>query len=236
MLLMNIAIVLAGGSGTRIGGDLPKQFIDICNKPLIIHTLDVFNSNPKIDNIIVICREDFKISLNHWVDKFNISKVKDIISGGLTRQESVFNGLAYLKDLCSKDDIVLIHDGARPLVSSSIIDENIALAQKYKAVNTVIPSADTIIKSIDKKCISSVPDRRQLFLAQTPQSFQYTLIMRAHELALNSENIDATDDCQLVLNLGQEVHLASGSKLNFKITTPEDLVLLKTILNSGILL
>lgn len=227
---MNIAIVLAGGSGTRVGGNLPKQFIDICGKPLIIHTLDAFNSNANIDSIIVVCREDFKSTLKTWIADFSISKVKDIISGGTTRQESVFKGLTYLKDICCENDIVLIHDGARALVSSDIINDNIVLAKKYKAVNTVIPSSDTVIKSVDKSSIFSVPDRSELFLAQTPQSFEYGLIMKAHNVALKSESIDATDDCQLVFKLGNKVQFAKGNKLNFKVTTPEDLILLEAIL------
>lgn len=227
---MNIAIVLAGGSGTRVGGNLPKQFIDICGKPLIIHTLDAFNSNANIDSIIVVCREDFKSTLKTWIADFSISKVKDIISGGTTRQESVFKGLTYLKDICCENDIVLIHDGARALVSSDIINDNIVLAKKYKAVNTVIPSSDTVIKSVDKSSIFSVPDRSELFLAQTPQSFEYGLIMKAHNAALKSESIDATDDCQLVFKLGNKVQFAKGNKLNFKVTTPEDLILLEAIL------
>lgn len=230
---MNIAILLAGGTGSRMGSDLPKQFIDIYGKPLVVHTIEAFDINPNIDYIAVICKEDFKEELKIWVRKYGLTKVKWIISGGDTRQGSVYNGIVHLKEFCKEDDILVIHDSARPLISQRIIDENISKAKDYKAVDTVIPSTDTIIKSVDDEFIHQVPVRKELYLGQTPQSFTYGLIERAHKEAMESDILNATDDCQLILRLGEKVRLVEGDKLNFKVTTFEDLLMLKSIIKLG---
>lgn len=230
---MNIAIILAGGSGTRMGSDIPKQFIDIYGKPLIIHTIEAFDINPNIDYIAVICKNEFKEDLTIWIRKYGISKVKWIVDGGNTRQESVYNGINHLNDCCSDEDIVVIHDAARPLISQRIINENIESAKINKAVDTVIPTTDTIIRSIDGSVIEEVPVRRELYLGQTPQSFEYVLIKKAHEEARKENNLNATDDCQLVLKIGNKVSLVKGDKLNFKVTTFEDLLILKSVIKLG---
>ena len=227
---MNIGIILAGGSGTRMGSDIPKQFIDIYGKPMIVHTIESFDINPEIDRIIVVCKEEWQEDVRIWIRKFGLNKVKGIVVGGDTRQESVYNAIRSLNGECLDDDIVVIHDSARPLISQRIINENIIGAKEYDAVDTVIPSADTIVRSINDKTIENIPKRSELYLGQTPQSFKYGLIKEAHELSIEREAQDATDDCQLVLALNKEVHLVNGDKLNFKITTFEDLLLLKSVI------
>ena len=147
--------------------------------------------------------------------------------------ESVRNGLKELGRCCCDDDIVVIHDAARPLLSLRIIEDNIEGAKKHGAVDTVIPSADTIIKSLDDVRISDVPARRQLYTGQTPQSFRYGVIRKVHEFAEKNNITDSTDDCQLVLKYGTDVYLVRGEKLNFKITTIDDLLLLKAVLKLG---
>ena len=231
---MNIAVILAGGSGTRIGAiDTPKQFIDIYGKPLIVHTIESFDVNPNIDYILVACKEEWIEDLTIWTRQYGLNKVKWIINGGSTRQESVLNSIKKLKDECSEDDVLVIHDAARPLISQRIINENIEGAKKYGAVDTVIPTTDTIIKSVDSITINSVPIRKELYLGQTPQSFKYSIISEAHERALKDSTLDATDDCQLVLKQGKEVYLVEGDKLNFKVTTFEDLMILKAVIKMG---
>ncbi|MFX0548412.1 2-C-methyl-D-erythritol 4-phosphate cytidylyltransferase [Hathewaya histolytica] len=230
---MNIAIILAGGSGTRMGSDIPKQFIDIYGKPLIIHTIEAFDINPNIDYIAVICKKEFNEDLTIWMRKYGISKVKWIVDGGNTRQDSVYNGINHLSGFCSDEDILVIHDAARPLISQRIINENIQGAKINKAVDTVIPTTDTIIRSIDGSVIEEVPVRRELYLGQTPQSFEYGLIKKAHEEAKKENNLNATDDCQLVLKIGNKVSLVKGDKLNFKVTTFEDLLILKSVIKLG---
>lgn len=228
---MNIGIVLAGGSGVRVGSDIPKQFINIGGKPLIVYTLEAFNKNSNIDYILVICKKDYEGTLEQWINKYNLNKVKWIIEGGSTRQQSVENGLKELGDFCDKEDIVLIHDGARPLITDKIINENIERAKVYGAINTVIPCTDTIISSAKGDGIEAVPDRSKLYQCQTPQSFQYGVIKKAHEYAKENALSSATDDCQLVFAMGKKVYFAQGDKLNFKVTTKEDLIILKALLN-----
>lgn len=227
---MNIAVILAGGSGTRMGSDIPKQFIDIYGKPMIIHTIESFDVNSNIDKIVIACKEEWQEDLKIWIRKFGLNKVKYIVSGGATRQESVYNSIRALDGVCTGDDILVIHDAARPLISQRIINENIEGAKEYGAVDTVIPSADTIVRSLDGKTINNVPVRSELYLGQTPQSFKYDLIKSAHEASIENSTSDATDDCQLILGINKNVHLVNGDKLNFKITTFEDLLLLKSVI------
>lgn len=230
---MNIAIILAGGSGTRMGSDIPKQFIEVYAKPLIIHTLESFDINSEIDYIAVVCKKDWQEELKMWTRKFGINKLRWIIDGGRTRQESVYNALNYIKDECKEDDIVVIHDSARPLISQRIISDNIIGAKEFGAVDTVIPTPDTIVNSKDDKTINNVPLRKELYLGQTPQSFKYKLICKAHEIAIGNNKNDATDDCQLILDLNEKVYFVKGDRLNFKITTFEDLMLLKAVIKLG---
>ncbi|EDT79015.1 2-C-methyl-D-erythritol 4-phosphate cytidylyltransferase [Clostridium perfringens] len=230
---MNIAIILAGGSGSRMGSDIPKQFIDIYGKPLVIHTIESFDINSNIDYIAVVCKKEWQEDFMIWTRKFGINKLRWIIDGGKTRQESILNALEKIKEDCNSDDIVLIHDAARPLISQRIIDDNVSMAKKHLAVDTVISSPDTIVNSKDNETIFNVPLRKELYLGQTPQSFQYGLIYEAHQNARDNKILDATDDCQLILKMQKKVFLVKGDKLNFKITTFEDLLLLKSIIKLG---
>lgn len=227
---MNIAIILAGGKGTRMGMvDQPKQFIDIYGKPIVVHTLEAFDIHENIDAIAVVCLKEWHDDIRIWTRKYELNKVKWIVEGGETRQESVFNGLKAIASEITSEDIVVIHDAARPLISHRIITDNIEAATKHGAVDTVIPASDTIIQSKDNETIASIPIRSELYLGQTPQSFKYSIIWEAHKNA-NEETLQyATDDCRLVLSYGKDVHLVNGDKLNFKITTMEDLLLLKSI-------
>lgn len=227
---MNIAIVLAGGVGSRTGFKRPKQFIDICGKPLIIYTIENFENQEEIDAIAIVCKEGWKEELTSYLQQYGIDKVKWIIEGGDTRQESVYNAIMFLKDKCKGEDIVLIHDGARLFLSKEIIKNNIYGAKKHGAVNTVIPCTDTIVESLNKETISSVPNRNNLYAAQTPQSFKYDLIFEAHRKAMESEIKDCSDDCQLILKMGKDVQLVEGNKKNFKVTTLEDFELAEALI------
>jgi len=231
---MNIAVILAGGTGSRMGiVDKPKQFIDIYGKPIIVYTLETFDNHPEIDSIAVVCLKEWVDDLKILLRKYEINKVRWIVDGGQTRQESIYNAINALSNECKDDDILIIHDSVRPLVSHKIISNNISKAKEFGAVDTVVPSADTIVRSIDESTIEEVPTRSELYIGQTPQSFKYSLIKEAHENAIKNNNLNSTDDCQLVLGIGQKVHLVMGEKLNFKITSFDDLLLLKAIIKLG---
>jgi 2-C-methyl-D-erythritol 4-phosphate cytidylyltransferase len=231
---MNIGIILAGGTGSRMGNmDKPKQFIDIYGKPIIIYTLEVFDNHPEIDYIAVVCLQEYMDYMKILLRKYEINKVKWLIEGGATRQESVYNAIKFISKDLNDDDILVIHDSVRPLVSYKIISNNIFNAKEFGATDTVVPSSDTIIKSFDGVEIHEVPNRSELFIGQTPQSFKLGLIKKAHEAAIEKNKLNATDDCQLVLDLGHKVRLVMGEKLNFKITSFDDLLLLKAIIKLG---
>ncbi len=234
---MNIAVILAGGSGSRMGMvDRPKQFIDIYGKPVIIHTLEAFEINEKIDAICVVCVKEWQDDLSLWLKDYDIRKVRWIANAGASRQESSLNALDAIKEACGEDDYVIIHDAARPLVSQKIINENVIKVREYGACDTVVPAHDTIIKSVDGDTLDSIPARKELYMGQTPQSFKYSIVRKAYDdyFALpEDKRPEMTDDCGLVLQSGVKIGIAMGDKLNMKITTMEDLLLVKSIVRTG---
>ena len=233
---MNIAIIVAAGSGSRMGSaDKPKQFLPIYGKPLMIHTIEAFEVHDEIDAIVVVTNEAYIDQVKVWCKQYDLGKIKAVVAGGDSRQISVHNGLQAVKALSKdpKNDIVLIHDAARPLISQRIITDNIRVCEKYDAVDTVIKASDTIVRSINEVSISDIPARNELYQGQTPQSFKLSLILDAHEYVKTHAVNNVTDDCKLVLSLGKEVRLVEGSKQNFKITTFDDLMMLKALLKIG---
>ena len=228
---MNFALVLAAGTGERMHNNLPKQFIMVNHKPLFIYSVESFQNNGDVHAIIVVTNESYIEEVKHWCQEFKLDKVKAVIKGGATRQESVYNGLKEIEKLIeSPKDIVLIHDSARPLVSQRIISENIALCREFGAVDTVIKANDTIIKSNNEQTIAEILNRQELYQTQTPQTFRFDIIKNAHDKALIEKVPNVTDDCRLVIHFGGDIHFAQGDKLNFKVTTPEDLEIFKALL------
>ena len=225
---MNIALIVAGGSGTRLKtANQPKQFIVLNDKPLLVHSVLAFENHQSIDAIVIVTVNEYIGLVKEWCAKYNLKKVKAVVSGGSTRQESVFNGLKEIKSFANDNDIVLIHDAARPLISKEIISNNIEACLKHDAVTTALLSKDTVIHSINQQSINDVPNRKELYQSQTPQTFRLSLILKAHE---ENKKSDATDDAQLVLSLGKNVFIVEGSSLNFKVTTDEDLTMLKALI------
>lgn len=227
---MNIAVILAGGKGVRMGTERPKQFLEIDGTPVIVTTAKIFEEHPGIDAIYIICLKEHCIFLRDLLKKYGFKKVKNILPGGETRQASSFIAVDYLYRLHAPSDIVLIHDAARPGVDSRIISENIAAAEKNGACNTVIPSQDTILVSRDGVYIHEYTDRDEMYLVQTPQSFRLQTIYDAHMACKNQGGV--TDDCSLVQRCGGKVSLVMGDKKNMKITSPEDLLFFEKIKNA----
>ena len=233
---MNIALIVAAGSGSRMGNaDKPKQFLPIYGKPLMIHTIEAVEVHDEIDAIVVVTNEAYIDQVKVWCKQYDLGKIKAVVAGGDSRQISVHNGLQAVRAISKNpnNDIVLIHDAARPLISQRIITDNIRVCEKYDAVDTVIKASDTIVRSVNEESISDIPARNELYQGQTPQTFKLSLILDAHEYVKTHAVNNVTDDCKLVLSLGKEVRLVEGSKQNFKITTFDDLMMLKALLKIG---
>lgn len=222
---MNIALILAGGTGERMSAGLPKQFLPVAGRPMLLRTLDAFESHPEIDRIAVVCGASWAAHLRSLLDAECYRKLTGgtaVIDGGRDRRESSFRGVEALLRECAPDDIVLIHDAARPLVSHRIISDCIAAAAEQGACAAAIPVTDTIYHCPDGGRIGDIPDRRTLFAAQTPQAFRLSLIHGAH-CAWNGEPV--TDDAGLLLAQGIPVRLVPGDVRNIKLTNPGDLPL-----------
>ena len=213
---MNVAIILAAGNGTRLSNNIKKQFIKIHDKQLFLFSFDSFCSS-NIDKILIVSsKEDINYvrSLVSSNEKF-----LDVIAGGETRQQSVKNALDYLKGILADDDVILIHDAARPLIKFPLINEVINKTIEYDCCSLILPIKDTII-SLSNNNYESTLERDKLASVQTPQGFKFKIIYEAHQKAIHSS---ATDDAQLVKSLGFNIHLIKGDEQNFKITTNEDL-------------
>lgn len=215
----NIAIIVCSGVGKRMGANLPKQFIQIKNKPIVCYTIDKFENCEKIDEIIIVTNNDYiQFFKEDIIKKYNYKKIKYVISGGKERLNSVYNGLNCIKD---KNSIVLIHDGVRPFVENNDILNIIENTKKYDACILGVKAKDTI-KICNNGFIQQTPNRDDVYLAQTPQAFKFDLIKKAYDYAINN-NIFITDDASAVECIGYSVKIVEGSYKNIKITTSEDL-------------
>ena len=214
---MNIAVIVAAGSGNRFGSDIPKQFIEILGKPILIHTLEQFENCSTIDGMILVLSENEIVKFSKIIEKYNLEKPLKIVSGGETRAESVANGLNAIDS--QKCEIVAVHDGARPLVSVREISETVETAKKEGAACLVGKVTDTIKRVSDGKIVETV-DRENLRRALTPQAFKYEVLKKAFEQ--NAIGEIATDECFFVEKLGYEIAIVEGSARNIKITTTED--------------
>ena len=224
---MNIAIVLAGGTGSRMSLDMPKQFAVVKGKPIMAYTLSVFQNSPLVDSIYLVSHKEYFKQSKQIINEYKLNKVKTVIEGGQTRQESVFNALRQIN--AKDDDIILIHDCARPLVDEQIIKDNIEQCQLRDAVETAVKAVDTTIEVSEEQFENSL-NRDKLYQVQTPQTFKYRLIKEAHENAIKNELDNITDDAQLVAKLGHKVFIVNGKKTNLKVTTNEDLKILEALL------
>nr|WP_212382129.1 2-C-methyl-D-erythritol 4-phosphate cytidylyltransferase [Alkaliphilus sp. B6464] len=228
-MLKTSAIIVAAGKGRRMGREYNKQYILLGNKPIVAHTIEVFEDSSLIDEIIlVVGKGEVDLIKQIIIDKYNFKKVISIVEGGDRRQDSVYNGLRAIGNNCN---IVLIHDGARPFITDSIIEEGIDVANKTGACIAAVPVKDTIKVSNESMDVVNTPNRETLWAVQTPQVFKYQLVMDAYEKLQNS-NIEATDDAMIIERLGYTVKIIKGSYENIKITTPEDLILGEGILKN----
>jgi 2-C-methyl-D-erythritol 4-phosphate cytidylyltransferase len=219
-------LILFSGSGERCKKDIPKQFIKIGKKTIIEHTIEVFEENKYIDEIILVCNPLFRNLMEEILSNNKYKKIIALLDGGKTRRESSYIGTDFIKDEGSS---VLIHDGVRPFLSQRIIEDCIKALETYDAVAAGVPCVDTIIKVNDEHFIEDIPQRKYLMRIQTPQGFKTGLIKKAHSLALN-DMVEFTDDCGLVVKYKlAPVYVVPGEEKNIKITYKEDLIFAKKI-------
>ncbi len=231
---MNIAVIFAGGSGQRMHTkDIPKQFLEMHKKPIIIYTLEIFDEHPEIDAIVISCKEDWIPYLNDLLYKYRIEKVQKVVSGGETGQMSIYNGLVAVEEICKGENaVVLIHDGVRPLIDEKLISDNIACVKKNGSAITTAKVTETILVVDDREVIHSVPERKCSRLAKAPQSFWLKDIISVHRKAQQEGRKDYIDSCTMMKHYGYSLFLVDGPAENIKITTPDDFFTMRALLDA----
>lgn len=232
---MNIALITAGGIGNRMGQDIPKQFMCIDNKPIIIYTLQAFQNSKDIDAIAVVCLEGWDVFLQSYTNQYNITKLKWIFKGGKTNQESIYNGVKGLKDSnCDDDDIILVHDGVRPLVSDDIISNNILTCKKFGYAVTGLTCKEAIMKLSDNTVQELDIPREKLVRTQTPHTYKLKTLLDAHIKAKENSIENTVASCTLFSALGiKDQHLVNGSEQNgLKLTNTQDIEIFKAMIHS----
>ncbi len=231
---MNVAVIIAGGSGHRMGQDIPKQFINVYDKPVIIYTLEGFQRHPQIDAIEVVCIDGWHDVLWAYAKQFNITKLKWVISGGATGQESIRNGVFNLKDKCSADDIIIIHDGIRPLVDDTVLSDVIVKCGQYGNAVTSLPYNEQIFVVDDDISTTKYIPRETLRRVSTPQAYKFDLIYNGYKRAFEEEIgiYGSAYANTMMADLGYKLYFAAGSDKNIKLTTKDDLEMFKAYLKA----
>lgn len=221
---MNIAAIFAGGSGRRMGvSDIPKQFLQLHDKPIIIHTLEHFQNHPEIDAIVIACKQDWIPHLQELLKQYHIDKVKSIVPGGKTGQESIYHALLAAKTVSGgEQSVVLIHDGVRPMINADLISRDIQSVNEHGSAITTATVTETILVVNENESIQEVPDRRYSRVAKAPQCFRLDDILACHERAKMEGRSDFIDSCTMMKTYGYELYLVDGPQENIKITTQED--------------
>ena len=230
--MSNIAIIFAGGTGSRMGAGLPKQFLKINGKSILIHTLENFQNSKYIDKIYISCKLEYLDETKNEIKKFQITKVKAIVPGGKTGQDSIYNALSKAAEENPEDSIVLIHDGVRPCISDEVIDKNIKSVKENGSAITCTSCYETVILSEKGKEIESIPSRDIVYTAQAPQSFYLNDILQAHNIIRKTNPLyeGIVDSCTLYRKLNKKVFMIKGNRGNIKVTTPEDFYILRALL------
>lgn len=225
---MNIAIILAGGSGERVGHNIPKQFLTVAGKEIIEHTIEAFAHHPLIDEVCIVTRPDYVMHVRDLVASKGLSKVKHVLEGGKERYDS---SMAALRVYTDDNDCLLFHDAVRPLVDERIITDCIEALRTCNAVDVAVHTTDTIIEVDSAECIRHIPNRQSLRNSQTPQCFRRSTICRAYQLALQDPAFTTTDDCGVVHRYLPEepIRIVPGSTFNIKLTYAEDLSVLERL-------
>ena len=227
---MNIALIIAGGSGQRMKQDIPKQFLNVNDVPVIIYTLEAFQKHVDIDVIAVVCIEGWEHMLSAYARQFNITKLKHVICGGDCGQESIRNGIKELEKFYAPEDLVLVHDAIRPMVSQEIISDCIVKTRKYGSAIATIPCAEAMLIIDEEETSRKAYPRSELKRTQTPQGFSLGRLLDMHERAKAKGITNSIASCTLAVELGDSVALSLGSEKNIKLTTTEDIEIFKALL------
>ncbi len=230
---MNTALIIAGGVGARMGQDIPKQFINVYDKPVIVYTMEAFQIHPNIDEIEIVCLEGWHEIVYAYAKQFGITKLKNVVNGGINGQDSIRNGL---EDIASRhqndNDIVLVHDAIRPMLTQDIISDNIRVCKKYGNAITVVPCNAAMLKTFDGLSSEEQIPRDNLKTTQTPQTFYLNDILDAHREALEKGITKSVASCTLYIELGRKLYMSIGSEKNLKLTTLDDIDIFKALLNA----
>lgn len=232
---MNIALLTAGGTGNRMGQDIPKQFMCIDNQPVIIYTMQAFQFHPEIDAIAVVCLPGWDVILQAYANQYNITKLKWIFDGGDSNQESIFNGINGLKkEGCSENDIILVHDGVRPLVDPRIISENISVCKQYGYAVTGLTCKEAIMELVGNTVKDIDIPRERLVRTQTPHTYSLGTLLSAHFKAKEMGITNTVASCTLIALTGyKEQHIVEGTEKNgLKLTRPQDVDLFKAMIHT----
>ena len=229
---MNVALIIAGGSGSRMHQDIPKQFLTVNERPVIVYTLEAFEKHPEIDAIAVVCIAGWEQVLWAYAKQFNITKLKYVVPGGENGQGSIRNGVFALEKHFSADDLVLIHDAIRPMVSAEIISDCIRVTREYGNAVTAIPCAEAMVWTDDDFVSGKTYPRANLKRTQTPQGFKIGEICQLHRDALAAGITNSVASCTLMIEMGKEIYCVPGSEKNIKLTTVDDLDIFKALLKT----
>ena len=229
--MKNYVILLAGGVGKRMGSDIPKQFIEVKGKPIIIYTLENFQRNPQIDKILVVCVKEWKDYLIELVKKYNLSKVEWMTDGGETGHDSIRNGVFFLKNKIQDDDFVVIHDAVRPILPQKAIDEVLRVAHENGNASSSIVCHPPIVYTEDFKSGIKDVDREHVMLTASPQAYRYSLVLKCYEKATQENKHNFTFTSSLLIYYGERVYFAQGTTSNIKITKKEDIALFDALLS-----
>ena len=227
---MNIALIIAGGRGMRMGQEIPKQFLTVADKPVIAYTLEAFQKHPDVDVIAVVCVEGWDSILAAYARQYGITKLRHIIPGGENGQGSIRNGVFELEKHYSPDDLVLVHDAIRPMVSQDIISGCIATAREHGSAIVTIPCQEAMLETEDQVSTHSLYPREKLKRTQTPQGFALGRLADAHRRALEKGITNSVASCTLMVELGETIYFCAGSEKNIKLTTPDDMEIFKALL------
>ena len=227
---MNIALIIAGGKGLRMQQEIPKQFITVNEKPVIVYTMEAFQRHADIDAIAVVCIEGWENILAAYAKQYHITKLRHIIPGGENGQGSIRNGVFDLEKHYGRDDLVLVHDAIRPMLSTEIISSCIATATQYGSAIAVVPCQEAMLETQDQISTNSSYPRANLKRTQTPQGFPIGVLADAHREALERGITNSIASCTLMVELGKTIYFSAGSEKNIKLTTPDDMEIFKALL------